>query len=199
VSPILVRPVREQLEHDRVIRLLQPKYRRRFNVGLNPGAEQTTPVGDPAAPVFPDLVLTAPGRGRRVLEVIEVETSESVNSLEAMAEWLPYSRLSSDFTLYVPVTSVDAARRLCKDLGVDLAELWTYHTLGDQLRFTRVYHAKESRPAPKSAEPRRTTPKPKVKAAPKRPAPKAKAGRTPAPARRAAKATTAAKKPASRK
>ena len=36
MSPILVRPVREQLEHDRVIRLLQARFRRRFDVGINP-------------------------------------------------------------------------------------------------------------------------------------------------------------------
>ena len=45
MSPILVRPVREQLEHDRVIRLLQAKNRRRFEAGINPGAEQNVPVG----------------------------------------------------------------------------------------------------------------------------------------------------------
>ena len=32
-----MRPVREQLEHDRVIRLLQAKYKRKFEVAINPG------------------------------------------------------------------------------------------------------------------------------------------------------------------
>jgi len=45
VSPILVRPVREQLEHDRIIRLLVPRYKRRFVVTANPGAEQNLSVG----------------------------------------------------------------------------------------------------------------------------------------------------------
>jgi coenzyme PQQ precursor peptide PqqA len=45
VSPILVRPVREQLEHDRVIRLLQAKYKRKYDVGINPGDQQLTPAG----------------------------------------------------------------------------------------------------------------------------------------------------------
>ena len=57
LSPILVRPVREQLEHDRVIRLLQAKYKRKFEVAINPGNEQTAPVGPAAAPWYPDLVL----------------------------------------------------------------------------------------------------------------------------------------------
>jgi hypothetical protein len=196
VSPILVRPVREQLEHDRVIRMLQPKYRRKFNVGLNPGSEQAAPVGEPPSALFPDLVLTAPGRGRKLLEVIEVETSESVNSLEAMAEWLPYSRLSCDFSLYVPVASADSARRLCKDLGVELAELWTYSTLGDQLRFARIYHAPDRRPAAPRA-PEASRPKPKAvprKASVKKPAAKRAAAKRPA-----AKAKPVTRKSAGRK
>ena len=80
MSPILVRPVREQLEHDRVTRLLQARFRRRFDVGINPGAEQNTPVGSGASAVYPDVVLMSAERGRRVQAVIEVETGESVNS-----------------------------------------------------------------------------------------------------------------------
>ncbi len=212
MSPILIRPVREQLEHDRVIRLLQVKYRRRFNVGLNPGGEQSAPAGDPAAPVYPDLVLSAPGRGRRVLGVVEVETSESVNNLEAMAQWVPYSRLSADFILYVPVVSVDSARRLCGDLSVDIAEIWTYHTLGDELRFTQVYHAADAKPSARAAKP--AAAKPTHKPAPKpasRPKAKAKAasgrkevapaarGKAPASRRAAAKPIRSVTKAASKK
>ena len=43
MSPILVRPVREQLEHDRVIRLLQAKLKRKHDVAINIGDEQTVP------------------------------------------------------------------------------------------------------------------------------------------------------------
>ena len=64
MSPILVRPVREQLEHDRVIRLLQAKYKRKFEVAINPGNEQTAPVGPTEAPWYPDLVLLADHRSR---------------------------------------------------------------------------------------------------------------------------------------
>jgi hypothetical protein len=85
VSPILVRPVREQLEHDRVIRLLQARSRRRFEAAINPGAEQNVPIGTGAAVVYPDLVLQSPEKGHRVLAVVEVETGESVNHLEALA------------------------------------------------------------------------------------------------------------------
>ena len=92
MSPILVRPVREQLEHDRIIRLLHAKTKRKHEAGMNPGAERNTAVGAGAAAVYPDLVLFAPDRGRRVETIVEVETGESVNHLEALAEWAHFGR-----------------------------------------------------------------------------------------------------------
>ena len=66
MSPILVRPVREQLEHDRVIRLLQAKYKRKFEVAINPGNEQSAPVGGSgAAAWYPDLVLQTADKNRK--------------------------------------------------------------------------------------------------------------------------------------
>ena len=74
MSPILVRPVREQLEHDRVIRLLQAKYKRKFEVAINPGNTQAVPIGSGPSQWYPDLVLQSPERGRKLLGVVEVET-----------------------------------------------------------------------------------------------------------------------------
>jgi len=102
VSPILVRPVREQLEHDRVIRLLQTRYRRKYDAAINPGSEQLAPVSGGNGPLYPDLVLFSPERGRRLQAVVEVETGESVNHLEALAEWTNFGRLRASFHLYVP-------------------------------------------------------------------------------------------------
>ncbi len=113
LSPILVRPVREQLEHDRVIRLLQAKYKRKFEVGINPGSDQAVPVGTGTSAIFPDLVLQSQERGRKLLGIVEVETSESVNHLEALAQWAAFGRLRAPFHLYVPAGSVDTTRRLC--------------------------------------------------------------------------------------
>lgn len=141
MSPILVRPVREQLEHDRVIRLLQSRFRRRFDVGVNPGQEQNTPVGSGVLVTYPDLVLMSMDRGRRVQSIIEVETAESVNNLEALAQWARMARLRSPLHLYVPASSVEAARRLCTDNQIAVAEVVSYNTIGDQLRFTSVYRA----------------------------------------------------------
>ena len=54
-----MRPIREQFEHDRIVRLLQVKYKRKFRVGINVGADQVVPVGKGNSQMFPDLVLQA--------------------------------------------------------------------------------------------------------------------------------------------
>jgi hypothetical protein len=141
VSPILVRPVREQLEHDRIIRLLQTKYKRRFVATINPGAELNQGIGEGSETSYPDVVLMPPGRGHKVVGVIEVETQESVNTLEAMAQWAIFGRLPIEFWLFVPAASVEVARRLCIDNHIGVTEIWTFHTIGDQIRFTQVHRA----------------------------------------------------------
>ena len=152
MSPILVRPVREQLEHDRVIRLLQAKYKRKFEVAINPGHEQTAPVGPPPAPWYPDLVLHSTERGRRLAGIVEVETAESVNNLEAMSQWAAFAKQRAEFHLYVPASSIDVTRRLCADIGIDVTEIWAYHAVGDQLRFVLVQRAAgASKPSTKPA------------------------------------------------
>jgi hypothetical protein len=195
LSPILVRPVREQLEHDRVIRLLQAKYKRKFEVAINPGNEQTTPVGNGPSPWYPDLVLQSAERGRKLLGVVEVETAESVNNLEAMSQWAALSKQRAPFHLYVPTSSIDTARRLCVDLAIPVAELWAYQAIGDQIRFTLVQRtqAAEPQPRPRVAEPvaRPAAPSADHPSATARPAPsRAPAATRARPARRAAAAST---------
>ena len=63
---------------------------------------------------------------------VEVETAESVNHLEAMAQWAHLGRARAPFHLYVPAGSVDIARRLAAENQVNVAEIWSYHTIGDQ-------------------------------------------------------------------
>jgi hypothetical protein len=148
--------VREQLEHDRVIRLLQAKYKRKFEVAINPGHEQTAPVGPTDAPWYPDLVLLSSERARKLVGVVEVETAESVNHLEAMSQWKTFASLNVQFHLYVPVSGVDSARRLCADHQIVTTEIWAYHAIGDQIRFTPVQRAPQAndvKPRPTS-EPR---------------------------------------------
>lgn len=147
MSPILVRPVREQFEHDRVIRLLQARYRRKFEVAINPGPEQNASVMSGDLAVYPDLLLFSQERGHKLQGTVEVETGESVNTLEAMAEWGPFSRLRAPFFLYVPPNSLDTARRLCTEHQVTVSEIWTYHTAADQVRFTMVHRAPDAPPS----------------------------------------------------
>jgi hypothetical protein len=163
LSPILVRPVREQLEHDRVIRLLQAKYKRKFEVAINPGNEQTAAVGPTESPWYPDLVLLASERTRKLVGVVEVETSESVNHLEAMSQWRTFASLNVQFHLYVPASGVDNARRLCADYQIETTEIWAYHAIGDQIRFTPVQRAPQpadgkGRPVAETREPAASKP-----------------------------------------
>jgi hypothetical protein len=154
--------------------------------------------------IFPDLVLTSTDRGRKLMGTVEVETSESVNHLEARAQWAHLGRAKAPFHLYVPAGSVDIARRLATENQVNVSEIWSYHTLGDQTRFTLVHRtAVETRSAP---EPRRAAPAaPKPSEAAKKPAASRAAGakkRTPPATRRAAgrtgRAKTTVRKTASR-
>ena len=187
MSPILVRPVREQLEHDRIIRLLQAKFRRRYEAAINPGAEHNAAVGSGPAALYPDLLLMSQDRGHKLQIIVEVETGESVNHLEALAQWAHFGRSRAAFHLYVPAGMVDVARRLCEDNKIYIAEIWSYHIVGDQPRFTLVHRNREAPPPlPK--------PKPAMKPTPARPLPAVKAA---APAKQAAakaKPKTPAKK-----
>lgn len=203
MSPILTRPVREQLEHDRVIRQLQVKYKRKTDVIINPGNEQNQSVTVGDLVVFPDLLVFAEG-SRRLLATVEVETGESVNAIEARAEWGVYSKLKVPLHLYVPTVCVDAARRIYDEYQILVSELWTYATAFDQVRFTLVHkspdapivkipaaapeRSRAAKPAAKSAAKpaakAKGNPKPAAKAKPK-PKPKAKPAAKAKPVRKA--------------
>ncbi len=169
MTPILVRPVREQLEHDRMIRLLQAKLKRRYDVVINVGEEKNAPLKMGTLTLYPDLVLTSLQRGRKLQAIVEVETTESINSLEAMAQWAHFGRARAAFHLYVPAGAVDMARRLCADNQIAVSEIWSYHSIGEQTRFTTVYRApatpdarsrarggRGARPKPRTARRRQT-------------------------------------------
>ena len=197
MSPILVRPVREQLEHDRVIRLLQVKLKRKHDVVTNIGEDQTVPVRIGQVQIFPDLVLTSGEGGRKLMGTVEVETAESVNHLEAMAQWAHLGRARAPFHLYVPAGCVDIARRLAAENAVNVAEIWSYHTIGDQTRFTLVHRT----PTPEPRRPEAARPAAKAAPAPvkKRAAPAAARSKA-APAKAAVKTakSTPARRPAAK-
>jgi hypothetical protein len=185
----LVRPVREQLEHDRIIRLLHGKFRRKYEAGMNPGNEQNAPVGAGSAALYPDLVLSSQDRGHKLQVIVEIETGESVNHLEALAQWAHYGRVRAAFHLYIPSGMVDVARRLTEDNQIHVAEIWSYHVVGDEPRFTLVHRNREAI-SPHARSHPTAKPAPKPAAAPVAPtarAPKVK------PAKAAAKAKTKSK------
>lgn len=196
MSPILVRPVREQLEHDRVIRLLQERLKKRHDVAINIGADQTVPVKIGSVNIYPDLVLTTSDKAKKVMVTVEVETAESVNHLEAMAQWAHLGRAKAPFHLYVPAGCVEIARRLATENHVNVSELWSFHTIGDQTRFTLVDRtgppAEDKKPAAKPAAPARAARAERsVRPAAKKPAAPPKKAVKPA-----AKKTAKAAKPA---
>lgn len=164
MSPIFVRPVREQLEHDRLIRFLAVKYKRKFEVAANPGDALTTPVKIGAASFFPDLVLTS---GKKLGGLVEVESGESVNNLEAMAQWVHFARARVPFHLYVPVHVYDAARRLCGANHVRVAEIWTYRPATEGFDLVRMFHDSSAGAARGAAKPKAAKP---VKQPAKKPA-----------------------------
>lgn len=137
MSPIFVRPVREQLEHDRLIRFLQAKYKRKVEAVINIGDEQAASIKIGHGTFFPDLVLMS---GKKIVGVAEVETGESVNNLEAMAQWVHFSHARVPFHLYVPVQSYDVARRLCDANQVHAAEIWTYRPMAEGFDLVRAFH-----------------------------------------------------------
>lgn len=195
MSPILTRPVREQLEHDRVIRLLQARYKRKTDVIINPGGEQNQSVTVGDLVVYPDVLVYAEG-GKKLLGTVEVETGESVNALEARAEWAVFCKLKVPLYLYVPPTSVDTARRLCAEYQIPVAEVWTFHTTFDQVRFTMIYRSPDAPVVKVSAAPAKPQAAAKAKT-PVAPKPAAKAAAKPAkPAAKAAAKPAAKAKPA---
>jgi hypothetical protein len=193
LSPIFVRPVREQLEHDRLIRFLQAKYKKKqLEVAVNVGDERLNPVKIGPGTFFPDLVMTA---GKKLSGLVEVETGESVNNLEAMAQWVHFSRARVPFHLYVPVTGYDTARRLCDANGARPSEIWTYRVTMDGFDLVRIFHDAAAATVKPPARPAPAA-KPKTKPAATVAAKKVKAPKPKAPKAKATKPAKTASKPA---
>jgi hypothetical protein len=140
VSPIYVRPAREQHEHDRLIRFLQrqlqAKHKKKLEIAINPGDEQTTAVKVGTTSLFPDLVLA---EGKTLAGIVEIETGESVNNLEAMHQWVPFSKIKVPFHLYVPVPGYDTAKRLMQAYQARVTEIWTYRPANDGFDLVRMH------------------------------------------------------------
>ena len=78
---------------------------------------------------------------------------------------------ASAFHLYVPAGMVDVARRLCQDNQIHVDEIWSYHTFGDEVRFTNVHRSREPPAGAETTSPglhARTAPAPRRKNPPAR-------------------------------
>ena len=143
---------------------------------------------------FPDLVLTRTAGGRRLHGVIEVETSESVNHLEAMSEWSHFAKARGSFYLYVPAGFTEVALRLCQATKINVTEIWAYYAIDSQAKFSMSYRSPRARQQVKAAgvkvqkkptSARKATPTQKSKVA--------------KPSSKAARARPTAKKPTKKK
>ena len=192
-----------------MIRLVQTRLRRRFVVGVNLEEErEAIGVRSGTDLVYPDLVLTSTTGARRLHGVAEIETAESVNRLEAMAEWVHFGKVRGAFYLYVPAGATDVTLQLCEEYGIAITEIWSYLAVGDQMRFTMTYRsARAARQAVLSSNAKtvkRTLPTRKRKTTPAKRTTKSatrttkSATRTAKPVKRAAKPAKRAAKPAKR-
>lgn len=137
MSPIYIRPAREQAEHDRLTVFLEAKYAKQYDVLINKGDARDYALKIGLGTFFPDVILQEAGK---LAGVIEIETGESTNNLEALAQWVHFGKAKAPFHLYVPVLAYDAARRFCELNQVTVAEIWTYRGLMDGFDLVRVFH-----------------------------------------------------------
>ena len=109
-----------QNEHDSV---LQAAYNNldkiNHRVYINPNQQKNTNIDGQ----YPDIIIT-PANDNTVKFVIEVETSDSVNTSEVQ-QWKTYSQLGGTFYLLVPIASKALAELLCRQNGIK-ARFGTY-------------------------------------------------------------------------
>src|SRR3954470_11501680 len=147
--------------------MLHAKFRRKYEAGMNPGVEQNMPVGVGPTALHPDLVLLSQDRGHKLQVIVEIETGESVNHLEALAQWAHYGRVRAAFHLYVPASMVDVARRLTEDNHIHVHEISSLRIAGEEPRGTLVPRNKDQIWAEANAGPiAKPAPVPKAPAKP---------------------------------
>lgn len=87
-----------------------------YDIYTNPGQEKNAGIGN----LYPDIILTDKG-GKTIRFFIEVETSDSINLIEATNQWKKYAnRIRASFYLLVPVKDKQKANRLCKQVGISV-------------------------------------------------------------------------------
>jgi hypothetical protein len=113
-----------QTLHDRVIQVASDQLdRTNHDVYINPSSQHNAWIGDN----YPDIIMTK--KGNMIPEfIIEVETAESVNIIEATNQWKKYAaEIKASFYLLVPLSHKNEAINLCKQIGIS-ARFGTFQT-----------------------------------------------------------------------
>jgi hypothetical protein len=108
--------------HDNVIkRAAEQLDKTNHDVLTNPNNEKNVWIGNN----YPDIVLVKKGT-TTVDFIIEVETADSVNIVEATNQWKKYAtEIKASFYLLVPISHKGMAIGLCKQVGIS-ARFGTY-------------------------------------------------------------------------
>ncbi len=118
------RTINTQSIHDAVIRFAASHFDlTNHDVFINPGIEHNAWIGNN----YPDIILVKKD-STTVEFIIEVETADSVNIVEASNQWKKYAtEIKASFYLLVPLAQKNAAINLCKQVGIS-ARFGTYQT-----------------------------------------------------------------------
>ena len=110
--------------HDRVIQVAFDRLdKTNHDVYINPGSKKNIWIGNN----YPDIVMVKKGT-TTVDFIIEVETSDSINLVEATNQWKKYAKeIKASFYLLVPFNQKNLAIKLCKQVGIS-ARFGTYQT-----------------------------------------------------------------------
>lgn len=110
--------------HDKVIQTAASQLNKtNHDVYTNLGNQHNVWIGSN----YPDIVMTK--KGTMTAEfIIEVETADSVNIIEATNQWKKYANeIKASFYLLIPFSHKNLAVNLCKQVGIS-ARFGTYQT-----------------------------------------------------------------------
>ena len=109
------RNYQSQSLHDKVIQVASAQLNKtNHDVFINPGSQKNVWIGNN----YPDIIMTKKGTMSAEF-IIEVETAESVNIVEATFQWKKYAtEIRASFYVLVPATHKNLAITLCKQVGI---------------------------------------------------------------------------------
>lgn len=119
-----VRTEKGQNDHDKAIKDIANHSRYTSKIGtvfMNPGNEHNLSVNDQ----YPDIGVYLSYQ-KKVAEIGEVETADSVDETEALLQWADYGKLGVPFDLFVPSGSYTETSELVKKYSIKVREIVIY-------------------------------------------------------------------------